>query len=264
MDLQLKNKVIIVTGGAKGIGEGIVKVLAAEGAIPVVVGRNQADNDKTVSELQAAGWQGFAVEAELTQPDASKKAVDAVLAKYGRIDGLVNNAGVNDGVGLENGSYEAFMASLHKNVVHYYLMAQHALPALKKSKGSIVNISSKTAETGQGGTSAYAASNGGRNALTREWAVELLKYGIRVNAIIVAECWTPLYEKWINGLPDAKEKLASIVKKIPLGNRMTTSEEIANMTVFLLSERSSHTTGQLVHVDGGYVHLDRSVESLAK
>jgi len=264
MDLLLKNKVIIVTGGAKGIGEGIVKVLAAEGAIPVVVGRNQEDNQKTVKELEAAGYQGFAVEAELTQPEASKKAVDAVLAKFGRIDGLVNNAGVNDGVGLENGSYEAFVASLHKNVVHYYLMAQHALPALKASKGAIVNISSKTAETGQGGTSAYAAANGGRNALTREWAVELLKYGIRVNALVVAECWTPLYERWISGLPNGKEKLASIVAKIPLENRMTTSEEIANMTAFLLSERSSHTTGQLIHVDGGYVHLDRAVESLAK
>ena len=264
MDLQLKNKVIIVTGGAKGIGEGIVNVLAAEGALPVVVGRSQDDNLKTVAALQEAGYQGFAVQAELTQPEACKKAVDAVLAKYGRIDGLVNNAGVNDGVGLENGNYEAFMASLHKNLVHYYLMAQHALPALKASKGSIVNISSKTAETGQGGTSAYAAANGGRNALTREWAVELLKYGIRVNAIIVAECWTPLYERWISGLPNGQEKLASIVKKIPFENRMTTSEEIANMTVFLLSEKSSHTTGQLVHVDGGYVHLDRAVESLAK
>src|SRR5882757_4569206 len=259
MDLQLKNKVIIVTGGAKGIGEGIVKVLAAEGAIPVVVGRNQDDNIKTVKALEAAGGQGFAVEAELTSPDASKKAVDAVLAKYGRIDGLVNNAGVNDGVGLENGSYEGFIASLHKNVVHYYLMAQHALPALKLSKGAIVNISSKTAETGQGGTSAYAAANGGRNALTREWAVELLKYGIRVNAIVVAECWTPLYERWISSLPDPQAKLREIESKIPLENRMTTSEEIANMTVFLLSQRSSHTTGQLIHVDGGYVHLDRAL-----
>ncbi|MBS1567589.1 MAG: SDR family oxidoreductase, partial [Bacteroidetes bacterium] len=254
----------IVTGGAKGIGEGIVKVLGAEGAIPVVVGRNQADNQKTVQELEAAGHRGFAVEAELTQPEASKKAVEAVIAKFGRIDGLVNNAGVNDGVGLENGSYEAFMASLHKNVVHYYLMAHHALPALKASKGSIVNITSKTAETGQGGTSAYAASNGGRNALTREWAVELLKYGIRVNALVVAECWTPLYERWISGLPNGQEKLASIVAKIPLENRMTTSEEIANMTAFLLSSCSSHTTGQLIHVDGGYVHLDRAVESLTK
>jgi NAD(P)-dependent dehydrogenase (short-subunit alcohol dehydrogenase family) len=181
------------------------------------------------------------------------------MDKVGKIDGLVNNAGVNDGVGLASGDYEAFMASLHKNVVHYYLLAHYALPALKKSKGAIVNISSKTAETGQGNTSGYAAANGGRNALTREWAVELLQDGIRVNAIIVAECWTPLYEKWIKTLDNPEEKLKSIVAKIPLENRMTTSEEIANMTAFLLSSRSSHTTGQLIHVDGGYVHLDRAL-----
>jgi L-fucose dehydrogenase len=259
MDLQLKDKVVIVTGGAKGIGEGIVHTLAAEGAIPVIVGRNVADNQKVVDELAAKGFKSFQVAAELTQPEASKNAVDAVLKEFGRIDGLVNNAGVNDGVGLENGNYEDFIASLHKNVVHYYLMAQHALPALKESKGSIVNISSKTAETGQGGTSAYAAANGGRNALTREWAVELLKYGIRVNAVIVAECWTPLYERWIETLPNPKEKLDSIVANIPLENRMTTAEEIANMTVFLLSKQSSHTTGQLIYVDGGYVHLDRAL-----
>ena len=102
------------------------------------------------------------------------------------------------------------MESLHSNLVHYYLIAHHALPELKKSKGAIVNIGSKTAETGQGGTSAYAAANGGRNALTREWAVELLQYGIRVNAVIVAECYTPLYETWINSLPDPKEKLGEM------------------------------------------------------
>jgi L-fucose dehydrogenase len=151
------------------------------------------------------------------------------------------------------------MDSLHKNLVHYYLLAQHALPYLKISKGSIVNIGSKTAETGQGGTSAYAAANGGRNALTREWAVELLKYGIRVNSVIVAECYTPLYQKWISTLEDPTEKLAQISSHIPLENRFTTVEEIADMVAFLLSERSSHTTGQLIHVDGGYVHLDRSL-----
>ena len=133
------------------------------------------------------------------------------------------------------------------------------MPQLIQSKGTIVNIGSKTAETGQGNTSAYAASNGGRNALTREWAVELLKYGIRVNAVIVAECFTPLYERWIQTLPNPEEKLKDITSKIPLENRMTTAEEIANMVAFLLSDRSSHTTGQLIHVDGGYVHLDRAL-----
>jgi L-fucose dehydrogenase len=151
------------------------------------------------------------------------------------------------------------MESMHKNVVHYYLLAHFALPELIRSKGSIVNITSKTAETGQGNTSAYAAANGGRNALTREWAVELLKYGIRVNAIVVAESWTPQYEKWIRTLSNPEEKLKEITSKIPLENRMTTPEEIGNMTAFLLSQRSSHTTGQLIHVDGGYVHLDRAL-----
>lgn len=255
MDLQLKDKVIIVTGGAKGIGEGITRVLAEEGAIPVVVGRSEDDNREVLKKT----GRGFQIVAELTDPEACRDSVRKTIKEFKRIDGLVNNAGVNDGVNLEHGSYESFMASLHKNLVHYYLMAHYALPSLKSSKGSIVNIGSKTAETGQGGTSAYAAANGGRNALTREWAVELLKYGIRVNALIVAECFTPLYETWISTFPDPESKLKMIAERIPLGKRMTTSREIADMVAFLLSERSSHTTGQLIHVDGGYVHLDRAI-----
>lgn len=252
----MTGKVVIVTGGAKGIGAGIVQTLTEEGAIPVIVGRSEADN---LLSLKEHAPHGFQVTAELSDPAQCGKAVAEVMAKFGRIDGLVNNAGANDGISLEHGSYEDFMASLHRNLVHYYLMAHHALPALKASGGSIVNITSKTAETGQGGTSAYAAANGGRNALTREWAVELLKYGIRVNAVIVAECFTPLYQKWVNTLPDPEGTFQKITDKIPLGKRMTTSRELADMVVFLLSERSSHTTGQLIHVDGGYVHLDRAL-----
>jgi len=259
MDLQLKDKIILVSGGAKGIGKGIVLALAEESAFPVIIGRNEQDNRLVLDELAAGGYTAGAVKAELSDPVQCEKAVQEILSTYGRIDGLVNNAGVNDGVGLENGDYLRFMESLHKNLVHYYLLAHYALPALKKSKGSIVNISSKTAETGQGGTSAYAAANGGRNALTREWAVELAKYSIRVNAVIVAECYTPLYEKWINGMEDGQKKLQEIVSRIPFENRFTTAEEIARMTVFLLSPVSAHTTGQLIHVDGGYVHLDRAM-----
>jgi L-fucose dehydrogenase len=259
MDLGLNNKVIVITGGARGIGEGIVRVLSGEGAIAVIVGRSDTDNRKLQKEIENTGGKAFSVEAELNEPANCEKAVQIIIQKYGRIEGLVNNAGVNDGVGLESGNYERFMESLQKNLVHYYLMAHFALPYLKTSKGAIVNISSKTAETGQGNTSAYAAANGGRNALTREWAVEMLKYGIRVNAIIVAECWTPQYESWIRTLNNPEEKLNEIKAKIPLGNRMTTTFEIANMVAFLLSEKSSHTTGQLIHVDGGYVHLDRAL-----
>ncbi len=260
MDLQLQDKIIVVSGGAKGIGGGIVKVLAREKAIPVIIGRNEEDNLRTVAELEDEGLQAWQFVAELTRPEECEKVIAAIAAKGGRIDGLVNNAGVNDGVGLENGTYEGFVSSLHKNLIHYYLLTHFALPYLKKSSGSaIVNISSKTAETGQGGTSAYAAANGARNALTREWAVELLNYGIRVNALVVAECWTPLYDRWVHSLENPDEKIREINNRIPLGRRMTTSEEIANTTAFLLSACSSHTTGQLIHVDGGYVHLDRAI-----
>jgi L-fucose dehydrogenase len=259
VDLSLRERVILVTGGAKGIGAAVCRVLAAEGAVPVVVGRNPADNERLVDEIRYPGGEAFAVTAELTETDQCRRAVETALQLAGRIDGLVNNAGVNDGVDLEHGDTERFLASLRKNLVHYYEMAHFALPELKQRRGAIVNIGSKVAETGQGSTSAYAAANGGRNALTREWAVELAKYGIRVNAVIVAECWTPMYEAWLSSQPDPAAARQTIERRIPLGQRMTMGEEIAQMVAFLLSERSSHTTGQLIHVDGGYVHLDRAI-----
>ena len=227
MDLHLQDRVILVTGGAKGIGAAVCRVLASEGTIPVIVGRNQAENERLVGEIERAGGQAFAVQAELSRTEECRKAVEAAVSKFGRIDGLVNNAGINDGVNLEHGDTERFLASLRKNLVHYYDMAHFALPELKKSRGAIVNIGSKVAETGQGGTSAYAAANGGRNALTREWAVELAKYGIRVNAVIVAECWTPMYETWLSTQPDPAAARQQIEARIPLGQRMTTGDEIA-------------------------------------
>ena len=259
MDFGLKDKVILVTGGAKGIGLGVAQVLAREGAIAAIVGRNAEDNAVAVRSVIEAGGRAWSVAAELARPGECQRAVEATVAEFGRIDGLVNNAGINDGVSLEEGDAERFVESLRKNLLHYYEMAHFALPELKKSRGAIVNIGSKVAETGQGGTSAYAAANGGRNSLTREWAVELAKYHIRVNAVIVAECWTPMYETWLGSVEDPAATRRQIENRIPFEHRMTTCEEIANMTVFLLSPRSSHTTGQLIHVDGGYTHLDRAV-----
>ncbi|HRP31065.1 MAG TPA: SDR family oxidoreductase [Agriterribacter sp.] len=259
MDLNLANKVFIVTGGAKGIGAAISKTISDEKGIVVIAGRNKADNQAMVDEIVKSGGTASYVTAELGTAEACREVVDFTVEKYGQIDGLVNNAGINDGVGLENGSPEKFFQSLEKNLSHYYNLAHYALPHLKKTKGNIVNIGSKVAVTGQGRTSGYAASKGAVNALTREWAVELLPYAIRVNTVLPAEVWTPLYENWIKTLPNPEEKLAQIVAKIPLEKRMTTSEEIADMTVFLLSSRSSHTTGQIIFVDGGYSHLDRSI-----
>ena len=257
MDLHLRNKNILITGGAKGIGAAIVRACAQEGAIPVI-----ADKDATAAtQLQSALQPARAefISTELTNPQACKAAVDFTLAKLNRLDALVNNAGINDGIGLATGSPENFVASLERNLLHIYNLTHYALPALKQSRGAIVNISSKTAVTGQGNTSGYVASKAAILGLTREWAVELLPDGIRVNAVLPAEVMTPLYESWLAKFPDPAHARARIESKIPLGRRMTTAEEIAATVVFLLSDRSSHTTGQHFFVDGGYVHLDRAL-----
>jgi len=283
MDLHLNNKVVIVTGGASGIGAAVSLTLAHEGAIPVIFGKSPMPEDfaaqlqaklsaqgqphtqdqphtqgQTQTLIQAPALQPVFVQVELSDAQACATAVQRVVAQFGRIDGLVNNAGINDGVGLDAGR-DAFVESLERNLIHYYTMAHHCVPHLKASKGSIVNVSSKTALTGQGNTSGYCASKGAQLALTREWAAALRNDGVRVNAVIPAEVMTPLYARWIAGFDQPEQKLAAITDKIPLGKRMTTSEEIANMCVFLLSEASSHTTGQWVFVDGGYTHLDRAL-----
>lgn len=259
MDLQLKDKVIVVTGGAKGIGAAIVLACGQEGAIPVIVGRGAEAAEQLQSQLHRNQVISHFIEVELSDPANCQRAVDETVRTFGRVDALVNNAGRNDGVGLERGDPEHFMASIRGNLLHYYSMAHYALPYLKRVRGSIVNVGSKVAVTGQGGTSGYAASKGGILGLTREWAAELLPYSVRVNCVVPAEVMTPLYESWLKTFPKPEEKLQTILSKIPLEKRMTKGEEIAAMVVFLISAQSGHTTGQEIYVDGGYVHLDRAL-----
>jgi L-fucose dehydrogenase len=253
MDLHLKNKIIIISGGAKGIGKSTAVQLVEEGATPVLLDKDEKAGQDFKKEFSNSHF----ISLDLNDSFACKKAVEDVEKRFGRIDGLVNNAGFNDDIGLEKGTPDKFIQSLNNNSGHYYHLAHYSLPHLKKSKGSIVNIASKVAITGQGNTSGYAAAKGAILSLTREWAVELLPFSIRVNAVVPAQVITPLYEYWLSTYPDPAAKKLEIEKMIPLGARMTTSEEIANTIVFLLSDRSSHTTGQWVYVDGGYVHLNR-------
>jgi L-fucose dehydrogenase len=255
MDLHLRDKVIIVTGGAKGIGEAIVRLLSEEGATPIILDKDEESAKQILRDIST----GHFIKTDLTSLVACKNAVDEIISKYNKIDGLVNNAGYNDGIGLEKGSPEKFIESMKNNAGHFYFMAHYVLPYLKLNKGSIVNIGSKTSVTGQGNTSGYVAAKGAILSLTREWALELLPYSIRVNAVIPAEVHTPLYDTWINSFEKPQEKLKSVTSKIPLENRLTTPLEIANTVAFLLSDRSSHTTGQWIHVDGGYTHLDRAI-----
>jgi len=260
MDLNLKGKVVVVTGGAGkagSIGNTIVLSLAIEGAIPVMIDIDERGN-QLQSNLLSNGHESLFIQADVTNPEAVQSAINTIVKKYNCIDVLINNVGVNDGMGLDS-SLDQFMNSLKLNLASYFLLAKYSLPYLIKSKGNILNIGSKVAITGQGGTSAYAAAKGGVLALTREWAVDLIQHDIRVNALVIAESWTPAYKEWIDTDDNGAEKLESIKSGIPLEKRMTAPEEIADNALFLISDKSSHTTGQHVFVDGGYVHLDRSL-----
>jgi len=255
MNLDLEGRVVIVTGGAKGIGAAITRALVAEGARPVVIDRDA----NAVAAIRGEVGQGIAMVTDLRDADACHDAVAETVRQLGAIDAVVNNAGVNDSVGLERGDPARYRESLRTNLHHYYDIAHYALPHLKLSRGVILNIASKTAVTGQGNTSGYASAKGAILALTREWAAELVSYGIRVNAILPAEVMTPLYRQWLDTFPDPAAMQAAILERIPLEHRMTMPEEIASMACFLLSKRAAHVTGQHLYVDGGYVHLDRAL-----
>jgi L-fucose dehydrogenase len=260
MDLSLRDSVVVVTGGGAGIGQAITRACLDEGATVVVVSRASDNVKHFLAEMRSTARKCDFVEAHLADTAQCERAVRYVSTTYGHMIGLVNNAGANDGVGLASGSPDRFLDSLRQNLVHYYAMAHYALPMLRASRGSIVNISSKVALTGQGGTSAYAAAKGAQLALTREWAAELAPFGVRANAVLPAEVMTPLYERWISTRDNPQQALDEIRRRIPLGHRMTEASEIAAMTVFLLSPaQSAHTTGQLIVVDGGYTHLDRAL-----
>jgi L-fucose dehydrogenase len=252
MDLGLKGRLVVVTGGGAGIGGAITRDLVAEGARVAVIARRRPEE-----EWFAASGADF-IQAELSRDDEVRAAVDQVHARHGRVYGLVNNAGSNDGIGLEAGP-EAFRASLERNLIHYYTLVHLLADDLRAERGAVVNISSKTAVTGQGNTSAYVAAKAAQLGLTREWAAAFVNDGVRVNAVLPAEVMTPLYDRWLKTFPDPAAKLATITANIPLGQRMTEDREIAAMVVFALSQRALHLTGQWLHVDGGYVHLDRAL-----
>ena len=255
MDLGLRDKIVLVTGGAKGIGAATVKAFLVEDCKVVIVDRDTKDGPILA---KSSGSKARFVEADLTNLKSCKQAIEQTVSWFGGLDVLVNNAGFNDGLGLETSPVD-FMTSVQNNLLHVYAMTHYSLPQLRKGPGSILNLGSKVSVTGQGKTSAYAAAKGAISALTREWAVALAPEKVRVNCVIPAECITDQYEQFFQTQTNPEAAKKAIADIVPFEQRLTTPEEIAQTIVFLASDRSSHTTGQLVFVDGGYTHFDRAV-----
>ena len=258
MHLDLQDRVVVVTGGAKGIGAACCTAFAEEGARVVLVDRDAAAASALTQQLREQGRTIEPLVIDLQADDACARIVEHAATMFGQLDVLVNNAGFNDSVGLDQPPAH-FASSVLANLLPTYALVHYAVPLLRKSRGAIINVSSKVSVTGQGGTSGYAAAKGAINALTREWAVALAPDGVRVNCVLPAECLTAQYQQWFDAQPDPQGTQQAVAHLIPLGHRLTTAEEIATMIVLLASPRSSHTTGQLIFVDGGYTHLDRAV-----
>ncbi len=252
--VDFDQKVIVVTGGASGIGRCLVIEYLKAGGSVACVDRDACKLNDLCASVPEYKNQLHGLSIDLTADGACQEAIADTINRFGRIDVLVNNAGANDSKDL-NSSPREFRASLLANLEHYYGMTHFALPWLKQTRGCILNMSSKVAVVGQGGTSGYAAAKGAINALSRDWAIELAPFGIRVNALCPAEVLTPMYERWLSSQPPGTQQ--QIESAIPFENRFTSPAEIAHTALFVTSGLASHTTGQLLFVDGGYTHLDR-------
>ena len=256
MDLHLRDKVVLISGATKGIGAATARAFAAEGARVAILGRDLIAGRRLTAELAGSIF----VAADLVSETDCQRAVQETFDSLGKIDVLVSNAGVNDSVPLTAAPAD-FLGSLQRNLLHVFSLTHHAQKHLVASRGAVVNVTSKVAWTGQGGTSGYAAAKGAINALTREWAVALGREGVRVNCVVPSECESDQYDRWFQSQPDPSAARARVEQLVPFGNRLTRSEELADSIVWLSSNRASHVTGQFLFVDGGYTHLDRALTS---
>ena len=248
--MRLKGKVALITGGAKGIGLGIARVFGREGAVVAIVDKDEAAGARAEQELATAGANARFFPCDVAQGDAIAGVVDAVLQAFGRIDVLVNNAGTHNGKGIEACSPDDWDFIINTNLRSAFLFTKYALPALKESRGSIINMGSMVGLVGQKDAVAYVASKGGLIAMTKALALDLGPYGIRVNAICPGFVRTPLLESWIDTQPDPASVRSGLDHMHPLG-RIADPEEIGYAALHLASAEAGFTTGIAMPVEGG-------------
>jgi 3-oxoacyl-[acyl-carrier protein] reductase len=242
---SLKEKVALVTGASQGIGRATALAFASSGAKVAVAARQVAKLEELVKEIEAAGGEALAVPLDVADPAQVKTAFAAVLAKFGKLDVLVNNAAITRDTLALRMKVEDWDAVLRTNLTGAYLCIQQALGAMLKARyGRIVNITSVVAQTGNAGQANYVSSKAGLIGLTRAIAVEVASRSITVNAVAPGFIETPMTDPLSQEL---KDKMKSL---IPLG-RFGTDKEIASAVMFLASDEAAYITGQVLDVNGG-------------
>lgn len=249
--MRLKDKVTIVTGSSKGIGEGIARVFSGEGARVVVVCRTEDAGMRVAEELGASEGRALFVQTDVTSSEAIQKMINRTIDVFGRLDILVNNAGYHLSKSVENISEEEWDFLINTNLRSTFLCSKYAIPHLRKTRGNIINISSMVGQVGQPNAGAYTATKGGQIAMSKGMAIDLAPDGIRVNVICPGWIQTPLVDDWFSQQDDPEKWRRYVFKQHPLG-RIGTVEECGKAALFLAcDEDSSFITGITLDVEGG-------------
>jgi NAD(P)-dependent dehydrogenase (short-subunit alcohol dehydrogenase family) len=251
--MQLEGKVAIITGAGSGIGEATAKLFVSQGAKVIIADWNEAEAIRVANEIHLAlpGVESaLAVQADVSSEQQVKILVQQTLSAYGSIDILFNNAAVVLAKELEDISEAEWTRTIDINLKSVYLMIKHCIPEIKKSRGSIVNMSSLNGLVGQRQNPVYSATKGAIIAMTKALALDYARDGVRVNCICPAGVMTPLLEEWIGQQPDQAVTIQALTDMHPLG-RCATTYEIANAALYLASNQSNFITGIALTVDGG-------------
>ena len=246
----LAGQVAVITGAGAGIGLGCARAMGAAGATIAVWDIDGAAAESAIAQLHAGGVEAKAYIADVSRASAVETTIADIVRTFGKIDILVNNAGTHDGKGIEEGDEASWNRIIDTNLKSVFLISKAALPQLKSARGCIINMGSMVGLVGQGSSGAYSASKGGIIALTKNLALDLAPYGIRVNCICPGWVETPLVNAWFALQPDESEARAYVNSIHPLG-RIATAEEIGKAALFLASDLASFVTGIAIEVDGG-------------
>ena len=248
--MKLKDKVAIVTGSSKGIGEGIAKEFSLEGAKIVVVCRNEQEGNAMAKELGSDEGRAIFVKTDVTDSQSIQNMIEVTAKTFGRIDILVNNAGYHLSKSIEHTSEEEWDFIQKTNLYSTFRCSKYAIPYLKKTQGNIIHISSMVGLVGQPNAGAYAATKGGQIAMMKNMAIDLAEYHIRVNAICPGWIQTPLVDDWFGQQEDEEASRKYIFAAHPIG-RIGTIEDCGKAAVYLASDDSSFVTGITLNLDGG-------------
>lgn len=250
--MRFENRVVIVTGGSKGIGEGCSRVFCAEGGLVAILARGAEAGEALAAELNELGpGRAIFLQCDVGQHLQLKDAIEKTVAEFGRLDCIINNAGAHPpATSIEDTSIEEMEALMRVNYLSTFAGAKYALPHLRKTKGTIINMSSMTAILGQHLSTAYCATKAAQVGFTKALAIELGPAGIRVNAILPSNIDTPLMRDWAATLDDPDSALQR-VSELQVFGRMGTSEEMGRIALFLATDDSSFLTGQAIEAEGG-------------